>query len=79
MRYLWTAGAFLLALVVVGAVALVAVVVLAGPHSDMLPQWLQVVVFILGWVAVLGVPGYVARKVWLRLQPPRREAVPLSD
>lgn len=71
MRYVLTAAAFLLALALVAVVAFVAVIVLAGPHSDMLPQWLQVVVFILGWVAVLGVPGYVARKVWRQLQPAR--------
>ena len=43
-----------------------AVMVLAGPHSSLLPQPLQIVALVLGWCAVLAVPILVARKVWLR-------------
>lgn len=67
MKYLVTAAAFLATLLAVGATTLVIVIVFAGPHSDLLPPPLQVVVFIAGWVAVLGIPILVARAVWKRV------------
>lgn len=67
MKVLLTAVASLISLVITAGVALACVLVLAGPHSDILPTWLQVVVFILGWVAVIGVPVGVGRFTWRRL------------
>ena len=66
-KVLLTALAALISLVVTAGVALACVLVLAGPHSDILPSWLQVVVFILGWVAVIGVPIAAGAFTWRRL------------
>ncbi|HET9270241.1 MAG TPA: hypothetical protein VFO31_18825 [Vicinamibacterales bacterium] len=45
-------------------------VLLAGPHSSMLPSAVQPAVWLLGWAAVLLVPVLVARMAWRRTQPP---------
>lgn len=66
MRYLTVATAFLLTLLGVGAIAAAAVIVFAGPHSDILPMPLQIATYILAWVAVLGLPVFAARAVWRR-------------
>jgi len=42
------------------------VIMLAGPHSDMLPHALQVLVILLGWLTVFGFPGWVSLKVYRR-------------
>lgn len=55
-------GAFL----VVAPITVFAVLLLAGPHAGLLPQPLEVAVVALGWGVVLGVPAFVARKVWRR-------------
>jgi hypothetical protein len=59
-------------LVLIAGVSFVVVIFLAGPHSGLLPQWLEVGVIGLGWMAVLVLPFLTARKVWRRLgaRPP---------
>jgi hypothetical protein len=71
MTYALTALAFFAALLVIGVAAFVMVIVLAGPHSDMLPQSLQVMAAIAGWLAVLVLPVLVARGVWKRVKSRR--------
>jgi hypothetical protein len=39
---------------------------LAGPHSSMLPGFLQPLVLLLGWAVFLVAPLLVARAVWRR-------------
>lgn len=67
-KWLLTLLAFVGTLVVTAAIAFVVVIVFAGPHSDLLPSFLQPVVFIAGWLAVLGVPFIAARATWRRLR-----------
>lgn len=66
MRVLLTGSVYLATLAVVAVLALFIVLVLAGPHSDLLPAAVQVVVLILGWLAVLVIPAMAARLVWRR-------------
>lgn len=66
MRYLATAVTFLVTFAGVAAAAVVTVLVFAGPHSDILPKPLQVLVYVLAWVVVLAVPFIAARAVWRR-------------
>ena len=66
MRVLLAGVAYLAALAVVGALALLVVMVLAGPHSDLLPGAAQGMVLIVGWLAVLVIPAMPARRVWRR-------------
>lgn len=54
-------------LVVTAGVGLVVVIVFAGPHSDILPSWLQVVVFAASWIAIVAIPALIARPTWRRL------------
>ena len=35
-------------------------------HAGLLPQWAEVIVVVLGWLAVLVLPVLSARKVWRR-------------
>ncbi|ANX03139.1 hypothetical protein [Immundisolibacter cernigliae] len=58
--------AYLAALAVVGALALLVVMVLAGPHSDLLPGAAQGGVLIVGWLVVVVIPAMAARQVWRR-------------
>jgi len=67
MKGFITVVATLLSLIVTAGVALGCVLVLAGPHSDILPSWLQGVVFVFGWAAVIAVPITVGRFTWRRL------------
>jgi hypothetical protein len=57
---------YLVALLVVGCIAFIVVIVLAGPHAGLLPLWLEVIVAATGWLSVLIVPLVLARKVWRR-------------
>jgi hypothetical protein len=66
VRYVLTALTFVGVLAVAAVLAFVAVMVFAGPHSDILPGPLQVVVYLAGWAAVLALPILAARAVWRR-------------
>lgn len=66
MRWFFAILAWLLSVVILGAVIFVAVLVLAGPHSSMLPSAIQPVVLLLGWAIFLAAPVFVARWVWRR-------------
>ena len=41
-------------------------IMVAGPHSDLLPALLQPPAFIVCVLVLLGLPAYLARKVWRR-------------
>jgi hypothetical protein len=58
------------ALALLSPIVFVAMVVLAGPHSSVLPPAVQPAAWLLGWAAVLLVPVLVARMAWRRTQPP---------
>jgi hypothetical protein len=45
-------------------------VLLAGPHSSMLPSAVQPVVLVLGWLVLLVAPILVARRIWRRTGRP---------
>ena len=66
MLWLITIATYLGSLVVIAALALLVVLFLAGPHTGLLPQWAEVCVLILGWLAVLVLPVLAARKVHRR-------------
>lgn len=67
MKYLPVVFAYLFALAVTVPLAFFAVLILAGPHSGLLPGWLEAVVLGLGWLAVLLIPPWVAYRVWRRV------------
>ena len=67
MRILITVLAWVGSVVLLAPVCFFVVIVLAGPHSSLLPGWLQPAVLALGWFVLLLVPFLIARKVWLRI------------
>jgi hypothetical protein len=76
VRVLATLLGYLLALALVAALTLVGVLVLAGPHAGILPGWLEPAVLVLGWLAVLLLPLWVARWIWRRLGGTARNGTP---
>ena len=66
MRALLTGIAWLVSTAILAPVCFYAVIVLAGPHSSMLPSMIQPAVMLLGWIVFLVVPVFVARAVWRR-------------
>jgi hypothetical protein len=67
MKYALTALAFVVSSLVIAVMAFFVVIFLAGPHADLLPQPLEVLVGIAGWLAVLVLPILIARSVWKRV------------
>ena len=64
MKILATVLTYFFSLIVIACIALIVVVVLAGPHAGLLPYWLEVVVVVAGWLSILILPALFARKVW---------------
>jgi hypothetical protein len=66
MRVLWTIVAYALSLCIVAPVVFLIVLFLAGPHAGLLPEFFEAIILVAGWVSVLLLPIWVARKVWRR-------------
>jgi hypothetical protein len=66
MRWLYALLAWLVSTVVLAPVCFFVTILLAGPHSSMLPGAVQPVVFLLGWVTLLIAPLAIARSAWRR-------------
>ena len=60
--------AALLSLVVIAPVLAFVVLVVAGPHAGLLPQWLEVVVLVAGWLSLLAAPIFIGRWLYRRLR-----------
>ena len=74
MRQILAAGVWLATLLVVAVIALVLVLFVAGPHSGLLPQPLEVLVIIVAWAAVLVLPILASRAVLRRFDRTRSAA-----
>jgi hypothetical protein len=69
--YLLALLAFAVTAVVVGPVLFGVVLILAGPHSGLLPAALRGAVLILAWLALAIVPTVVALRVYRRRRQSR--------
>jgi hypothetical protein len=78
-RVALTLLAYLAALVSVAMVCGTMVLLVAGPHSGLLPDWLEAVVLGLGWLLVLVLPLWVAHRVWRRFSLPAPVPVDSAD
>jgi hypothetical protein len=65
MHWLLAFLAWLVSTTILGPVVMFSVLVLAGPHSSLLPSRTQPAVLLLGWLTFLVMPLWVARRVWL--------------
>ena len=66
MRILAAVAANLATLAVVAVAGFFAILILAGPHGGLLPDAFEKPVLLLGWLAVLVLPVWVAKSVWRR-------------
>ena len=73
-RWLLTVGTWLGTTLVLLPVCGFTALVLAGPHSDLLPSLLQVPAFLVCVAVLLGVPAWLARVMWRRSQVQRTRA-----
>jgi hypothetical protein len=69
MRIALTIIAGLVAAAVLAPVCFFAALILAGPHSSLLPSFIQPVVLVVGWIIFLATPMWIASRVWRRLTP----------
>jgi hypothetical protein len=67
MRWFFTLLAWFLSSVVLAPVCFFATIFLAGPHSSVLPTFLQPLALLAGLAVVLAVPIWIARAVWRRM------------
>jgi hypothetical protein len=66
MKWLIALGVYIVAVALTGFASLFVVLMLAGPHSDLLPPSLEIAVIMLGWLFVLVAPVLAARSALLR-------------
>jgi hypothetical protein len=57
---------WILSTAVLAPICYFGVILLAGPHSDILPDWLSPAILALGGLILLVVPVLLARAVWRR-------------
>jgi hypothetical protein len=66
MRWTLAVVVWIVTAAVLAPVCFFAVLILAGPHSSMLPSIVQPAVLLTGWLIFLVTPVLLARAVWLR-------------
>lgn len=69
MRLLRAALVYLASLFLTAVAAVFGVLALAGPHSDLLPKPLQILVYVVAWLVLLVLPAWVAVIAWRRHAP----------
>lgn len=67
MRWPLTGLAWLGSAAVLGPACFFSAIALAGPHSSVLPAFLQTPVLLLAWAVFLAGPLWIARRVWRHL------------
>ena len=72
MKWLIAFGVYIVGVTLTGLTSLFVVLLLAGPHSDLLPDSMEIVVIMLGWMFVLVVPALAARSALLRYDSNRK-------
>jgi hypothetical protein len=67
MRWAVAIVVWIVGVVVLAPICFFAAIVLAGPHSSMLPSAIQPAVLIAGWLVLLTAPVLVARAAYRRV------------
>ena len=65
-RWLIAFLVWLVSTAILAPVLFIVVVVLAGPHSSVLPGAIQPAVLVLGWITLIAAPLWMARRTMLR-------------
>ena len=76
MRILLALVAYVVSVAILAPLLFFVVVILAGPHSSMLPSRVQPAVVVLGWLMLVIVPILIARAVWRRIVVGRKMSAP---
>jgi hypothetical protein len=74
LRWVVTILTWLMATAALAPVCFFVVLILAGPHSDILPGFMGGPMLILGWLTLLGVLIWLGRLVWRRLASAKETA-----
>jgi hypothetical protein len=70
---------WVLAVPLVAALLFLPVMILAGPHSSVLPSAIQPAILVLGYLAVVAVPSWVAVRVFRRMKARAARHQSVSD
>jgi hypothetical protein len=79
MRWLLVFLAWLVSAVVLGLLMFVIAIVLAGPHSSILPSPIQPPVLLIAWAVFLVGPLIVGAWMWRRTRLPKSMGVPTFE
>jgi hypothetical protein len=66
MKVLPTAIAWLVSTAILAPICFFAAIFLAGPHSSLMPSFMQPAALAASWMVFIGVPIWVGGKVWRR-------------
>ena len=66
-KWIISISVFILSFAVSAFVGFYGAIFLVGPHSDVLPEILQVPVGLLLWLLIIGIPFLIARKTFKKL------------
>jgi len=66
-KWIISIAVFILSFAVTAFVGFYGAIFLVGPHSDVLPEILQVPVGLLLWLLIIGIPFLIARKTFKKL------------
>jgi hypothetical protein len=79
MRWVLVFLAWLVSAVVLGPLMFAVAIMLAGPHSSILPSSAQPVVLLIAWAVFLIGPLIVAASMWRRTRLPTSRGVPAFE
>ena len=66
-KWIISIAVFILSFAVTAFVGFYGAIFLVGPHSDVLPEILQVPVGLLLWLLIIGIPLLIARGIFKKL------------
>jgi len=66
-KWIISIAVFILSFAVMAFVGFYGAIFLVGPHSDVLPEILEVPVGLLLWLLIIGIPLLIARKIFIKL------------
>jgi len=66
-KWIISVAVFVLSFAVMAFVGFYGAIFLVGPHSDVLPEILQVPIGLLLWLLIIGIPLLIARIIFKKL------------
>lgn len=63
-RWILSLAVFFVATLLCVPIAFFAVLYFAGPHAGLVPEWVEKIILLAGWLFTITVPIYLARKTY---------------